>query len=700
MIRGCTFWILLLVLAVAPTAAVAQVSDTTPPTLSGLEVSPTTIDVTSGSQAVTVTADITDDLSGFRLLFVTFFSPSENQQRSRYIYASDHPSENPNNGSFSGVIDFSVNSEGGNWKISSVYLLDNANNSINWDTGRLEAAGFSTSLEVISNPDITPPMLTSMSITPSVIDVSTGDRDVTFRFSVTDDLSGLNTAPPPPTSRWQSLLSVYSPSFGQARYVNYSSLVPISGTRWNGVYETTIQIPQYSEEGEWEVRLTLYDSAGNRAIWSPSWGNWPTGFPSTFTVSSSPSDTKPPELKDMSFFPKVIDTSTGPQNVTVTLELEDHLSGLLDEFYVPPYYFSWGGVYFVSPSGGQVVLASLIQSDNQIIAGDRFSGTWQTQALFPQFSEAGTWKVADAYGSGAVGFMDRVRNRSALSRETLESMGFPTELVVVRPSLVGDGTVDGGGGTVQDETFGDRAQITLPPGAVQGPTDVSIDVFADSLDVPLPIGFEAAETYFVNVHLTPEPDYPLDSPGMTIVLPLRTWRIPTTSLHLYRIDPGTGDLVPAISTDDLPVIGTVDPSGMSATFEGVARLSVVVGLIPTTIPVGLDIKARSYPNIVNTKAKGLMPVAILGSNTFDVRTINITKLFFGPALTRPAHDLTSPHTYKDHLQDVNGDGFIDLVVHFDQTSTGLKTADTQACLSGETLDAIPIKGCDSITVIK
>jgi hypothetical protein len=59
-----------------------------------------------------------------------------------------------------------------------------------------------------------------------------------------------------------------------------------------------------------------------------------------------------------------------------------------------------------------------------------------------------------------------------------------------------------------------------------------------------------------------------------------------------------------------------------------------------------------------------------------------------------------PNTYEDHLQEVNGDGFIDLVVHFDQKSTGLTSADTQACLSGETLDAIPIQGCDSIRVIK
>jgi len=113
MIRVCGFWICLIVLAIAPTAAVAQVSDTTPPTLVGLNVSPITIDVTSSSQSVTVTANITDDLSGFRHLYVVFLSPSEKQQRYRYIYASEHPSEDPTDGIFSGAIDFPVYSEEG-----------------------------------------------------------------------------------------------------------------------------------------------------------------------------------------------------------------------------------------------------------------------------------------------------------------------------------------------------------------------------------------------------------------------------------------------------------------------------------------------------------------------------------------------------------------------------------------------------------
>ena len=69
------------------------------------------------------------------------------------------------------------------------------------------------------------------------------------------------------------------------------------------------------------------------------------------------------------------------------------------------------------------------------------------------------------------------------------------------------------------------------------------------------------------------------------MLPLETPIIPTTSLYLYHIDPDTGNLVPSISVDDLPVVGTVNTDGMSATFTRVARLSVVIGLVPSTIVI-------------------------------------------------------------------------------------------------------------------
>jgi hypothetical protein len=117
------------------------------------------------------------------------------------------------------------------------------------------------------------------------------------------------------------------------------------------------------------------------------------------------------------------------------------------------------------------------------------------------------------------------------------------------------------------------------------------------------------------------------------------------------------------------------------------------------VEVDIDIKPGSFPNSINPRSMGVVPVAILGSAEFDVTTVDVTTLAFGPNGAAAAHDLTDPLTYADHLQDVNEDGFTDLVSHYRQKETGLAPGDTEACLTGETFDGVPIEGCDSVNVL-
>ncbi len=117
------------------------------------------------------------------------------------------------------------------------------------------------------------------------------------------------------------------------------------------------------------------------------------------------------------------------------------------------------------------------------------------------------------------------------------------------------------------------------------------------------------------------------------------------------------------------------------------------------IEVAIDIKPGSNPNSIHRNSMGVVPVAILGSAAFDVTTVDVTTLTFGPAGATPAHDLTDPATYAGHLQDVNGDGFMDLVSHYAQKLLGLVPADVEACLSGATTAGTPIQGCDAVRVI-
>jgi sugar lactone lactonase YvrE len=119
-----------------------------------------------------------------------------------------------------------------------------------------------------------------------------------------------------------------------------------------------------------------------------------------------------------------------------------------------------------------------------------------------------------------------------------------------------------------------------------------------------------------------------------------------------------------------------------------------------TIAVDIDIKPGDSSNAVAPAKQSVIPVAILGSESFDVSEVDGTTLNFATGMATPVHDLDDPGVFADHLEDVNGDGFTDLVSHYRTEETGIALRDTMACLSGETLAGVPIEGCDDIRVVR
>jgi hypothetical protein len=91
----------------------------------------------------------------------------------------------------------------------------------------------------------------------------------------------------------------------------------------------------------------------------------------------------------------------------------------------------------------------------------------------------------------------------------------------------------------------------------------------------------------------------------------------------------------------------------------------------------------------------VIPVAILGADEFDVSNIDQGELSFGGLDVR----VRGNKGPLCGLEDVNLDGFYDLVCHFDDNSDYWEPGEDEATLTGELLDGTRIEGTDSICIV-
>jgi probable HAF family extracellular repeat protein len=130
------------------------------------------------------------------------------------------------------------------------------------------------------------------------------------------------------------------------------------------------------------------------------------------------------------------------------------------------------------------------------------------------------------------------------------------------------------------------------------------------------------------------------------------------------------------------------------------------------ISVDVDIKPASCPNPLNTKSKGVLPVAILGRDDFDVNDIDLsTVLLNGVVPIRYSiEDVATPFNGESHDDCLdctqNGpDGLTDLTLKFETQEVVAALGDVYPgdelilMLTGELSDGTPIRGVDCVVVV-
>ena len=102
----------------------------------------------------------------------------------------------------------------------------------------------------------------------------------------------------------------------------------------------------------------------------------------------------------------------------------------------------------------------------------------------------------------------------------------------------------------------------------------------------------------------------------------------------------------------------------------------------------IAIKPGSFPNSINLKSKGAVPVAILSSTNLNAVDVDASTVRFAGA---------SPEKFAH--EDVNADGISDLIFHFRTQDLQLTGSSTEATLTGELTGGLPIRGTDSLRIV-
>jgi hypothetical protein len=172
-------------------------------------------------------------------------------------------------------------------------------------------------------------------------------------------------------------------------------------------------------------------------------------------------------------------------------------------------------------------------------------------------------------------------------------------------------------------------------------------------------------------------------------------------VYRYRLDPSriqwwadgvslgsaaSSELIPAPDSTDRRINMFIT----SATAD--VELDYIVVSMTAITEVAIDVRPDSATNPINPKSKGVITVAILTTATFDATTVDPATVRFGAIGTEAAPVHVA-------IQDVNGDGLPDLLLHVKTQDTDIQCGATSALLTGETFDGQPVEGSDTIVTV-
>lgn len=348
------------------------VIDVSKPVVGEVTVSPTTVDVSSAAQTIRVEAHLTDDTGITRVQIDGFASLISGSSRDG-IWASTirvprFIAPGPRD------IDITV------W------------DRVGRQTSETAVNGF-TVVNTVYDKEM--PVLQSLALSASSLDVRTAAKPITATVHVLDDLAG-------PTDMYLCPAHAFptgTPNFRQAG--GCESMNQVSGTAKDSTWRATLTIPKGAPSGTWNVEVWISDAAGNFAndFWygpdgyearsntsEPRYKAIPDGS-GAFTVHGATADSNAPVLTSLTITPSTVDTSHGAVLVTADIAGTD-VEGITDAGL----FISGYAGYPNNPDWIDLVQIAWVQ-DFQRISGTAQRGVWRATFVVPGGTPDGTYFI-------------------------------------------------------------------------------------------------------------------------------------------------------------------------------------------------------------------------------------------------------------------------------------------------------------------
>ena len=363
--------------------------DITPPELVSFEIVDPVVDYSTGDRTVTVNVEAIDDISGVAQFKIFLYSENGNNY---LLYEK----------STDGILQFNLpeNIANGNYVIR-LYVTDEVQNQRLWTTNELEEMGFEATIRVVNaEEDNEPPKLVSLTVDDPIVDIASGDTQVTINYKVEDNLSGVDRIG----------IYIYGPgsSSGSGQFFSAAE----------GSY--TVNLPENAENGEYTIAVFVGDEALN-TYWYSTTTLAALNFDYAFEVTGADEDTEKPQLVDVSIDNPIIDFASGDREVTVSIHLSDNKSGV--DYFI---------VRLVSPTGQHL----------SRVFDNVESGTHTFE--IPEYFSNGLYELI-------VDGKDNAGNFFRYTHSDLEEMGFSATFIVT-DGETDDEDDDNGHGNDEDGT--------------------------------------------------------------------------------------------------------------------------------------------------------------------------------------------------------------------------------------------------------